>query len=161
GGFCWVTTRTQNSEGCTIYLDEISFNGPAFDTEAPNDPYPSISGMHNGTIKLDHDVVVQRLCTYPCEETGGHTEYVELYNKTFYINATWNGYQSDYHNITFPEQFILLANKSYNYTIITGSYPQIHHTSALLTTNGWINCTKFTDVNGKTYADWIPVIRLE
>ena len=161
GGFCWVTNRIQNPEGCTIYLDEISFNGPTFGTEAPDDPYPSILGTHNGTIKLDNDVVVQRLYTYPCEGTGGHTEYVELYNTTFSISATWNGYQSDYHNITFPEPFILLANKSYNYTIITGSYPQIHHTSALLTTNGWINCTKFTDVNGKTYADWIPVIRLE
>ena len=55
----------------------------------------------------------------------------------------------------------LLANETYNYTIRTGSYPQIHHTAALPTANGWINCTEFTDVNGKVYKDWIPAIRLE
>ena len=26
GGFCWVTNRDQNPEGCTIYLDEISIS---------------------------------------------------------------------------------------------------------------------------------------
>ncbi|MHC1635211.1 MAG: hypothetical protein ACXQTS_01115 [Candidatus Methanospirareceae archaeon] len=40
--------------------------------------------------------------------------------------------------------------------IRTGSYPQIHHTSALLTENGWINCTEFVDANGNKYDDWIP-----
>ncbi len=25
GGFCWVTNRSQNPKGCTIYLDDISF----------------------------------------------------------------------------------------------------------------------------------------
>ncbi|MCD6203740.1 MAG: hypothetical protein J7I99_05215 [Methanophagales archaeon] len=46
-------------------------------------------------------------------------------------------------------------------TIRTGSYPQIHHNTSLLTPNGWINCTKFVDANGKIYDDWIPAIRLE
>ena len=55
----------------------------------------------------------------------------------------------------------LLANETYNYTICTGSYPQIHHTAALRTANGWINCTEFTDVNGKVCKDGIPAIRLE
>ena len=54
-----------------------------------------------------------------------------------------------------------LAPYTYNYTIRTGSYPQIHHTDALLIKNGWINCTKFIDANGKVYYDWIPAIRLE
>jgi len=56
--------------------------------------------------------------------------------------------------------FTLVANETYNYTIKTGSYPQIHHTPALPTTNGWINCTEFTDANGKVYEDWIPAIKL-
>jgi hypothetical protein len=36
----------------------------------------------------------------------------------------------------------------YNYTIITGSYPQIHHRLTLPAANGWINCTKYRDANG-------------
>jgi len=54
-----------------------------------------------------------------------------------------------------------VINETYNYTIRTGSYPQIHHTDALPTANGWINCTNFTDANGRIYTDWIPAIRLE
>ncbi|MHC1611452.1 MAG: hypothetical protein ACXQTW_07675, partial [Candidatus Methanospirareceae archaeon] len=54
-----------------------------------------------------------------------------------------------------------LAPYTYNYTIRTGSYPQIHHTSALPTANGWINCSEFVDANGKKYEEWIPAIRLE
>jgi len=50
-----------------------------------------------------------------------------------------------------------LAN---NYTIVTGSYPQIHHNTSLLTANGWINCTQFIDVDGKKHNNWIPAIRL-
>ena len=129
-----------------------------FDT-GPGD-YPSIMGEHRGNITPAHNVTVNRMYTYPCAGTGGHSEYVELYNETFYINATWNGYQGDYHNITFPQQFTLLANHTYNYTIVTGSYPQIHHTSAIPTANGWINCTSFTDANGHLYNNQIPAIRL-
>jgi len=39
--------------------------------------------------------------------------------------------------------------------------PQVHHTPALPTANGWINCTKFIDANEWVYYDWIPAIRLE
>ena len=60
-----------------------------------------------------------------------------------------------WNNITLQE------NETYNYTINTGSYPQIHHTPAMRTVNGWINCTTFIDANGKTCLDWIPAIRLE
>ena len=56
---------------------------------------------------------------------------------------------------------MLLAEKEYYYEIKTGSYPQIHHTTVLLTANGWINCTEFVDANGKRYDDWIPAIKLE
>ena len=104
--------------------------------------------------------------TYTGTGTGGHSEYVAFYNLTTgaeIANGTWNGYQGsrDYHYIDFEKPFMLEEEVTYNYSIRTGSYPQIHHTSALLTANGWINCTKFTDANGIEYTNWIPAIRLE
>ena len=102
--------------------------------------------------------------TYPCTGTGGHSKSVVFSNATTgaeIANGTWNGYSGDWHNITFAQPFKLEAGKTYNYTIRTGSYPLIHHTPALSTDNGWINCTKFTDANGKEYDNWIPAIRLE
>lgn len=50
---------------------------------------------------------------------------------------------------------------TYNYTIKTGSYPQIIHEHVFNTSDGEITCTEFGDANGKVYDDWIPVIRLE
>jgi len=132
-----------------------------FDTGSPSNPYPSISGTHNGTIKPNHTVIATKLYTYPCEGTGGHTEYAYIWNETWNATATWDGYAGDWHNITFDKPIVLLPNKTYNYTIRTGSYPQIHHNTSLLTLNGWINCIKFVDTNGKIYDDWIPAIRLE
>ena len=138
-----------------------------FDTEQPENPYPSIFGTHNGTITPNVTIYnVSKLYTYPCTGTGGHSEYVVFYNATTGVviaNGTWKGYQGagDYHYIEFNVPFTLQENEKYNYTIRTGSYPQIHHTPALPTANGWINCTKFTDANGKEYTDWIPAIRLE
>ena len=124
--------------------------------------YPSISGTHNGTIKPNHTVIATKLYTYPCTGTGGHIEYVRIYNESGTIaEANWTGYIGDWHNITFDKTVVLLANKTYNYTIRTGSYPQIHHNTSLLTPNGWINCSEFVDANGKKYDDWIPAIRLE
>jgi len=128
-----------------------------FDTGAGT--YPSIFGMHNGTLKLNTDILVQRMFTYSCPGTGGHSEYVKFWNLTWNVSATWKGYKGDWHNITFDVPFMLEQGKIYNYTIRTGSYPQIHHTSALPITNGWINCTKFTDANGWDYYDWIPAIK--
>jgi len=131
-----------------------------FDTGSPANPYPSIFGTHNGTIKPNQTITVSTLYTYPCAGTGGHTEYARIWNKTWNATATWDGYAGG-HNITFDKPVVLLPNKTYNYTIRTGSYPQIHHNTSLLTPNGWINCTKFVDANGKIYDDWIPAIRLE
>jgi len=99
--------------------------------------------------------------TYPCIGTGGHTEYVRFYGNSLDVNKTWNGYIGDYHHIFFDTSFTLQANTTYNYEIRTGSYPQIIHEQSLPTLNGTINCTQFTDANGKTYNDWIPAIRLE
>ena len=61
----------------------------------------------------------------PLSGTSGHTEYARIWNSTLNATATWQGYQSDWRNITFNDTFTLVANKTYNYTIRTGSYPQI------------------------------------
>jgi len=131
-----------------------------FDTGSPRNPYPSIMGTHKGTIKPNHTIIATKLYTYPCAGTGGHTEYARIWNKTWSANATWEGYAGEWHNITFDKTVVLLAGETYNYTIRTGSYPQIHHTDALKTAHGWINCTEFVDANGNKYNDWIPAIRL-
>ena len=131
-----------------------------FDTGSPPNPYPSIMGNHTGAIKSNHTVIATKLYTYPCVGTGGHTEYARIWNLTWNATATWEGYVGDWKNITFDKTVVLLANETYDYTIRTGSYPQIHHKPELPTENGWINCTKFTDANGKVYYDWIPAIRL-
>ena len=62
---------------------------------------------------------------------------------------------------TLNEPFTLVANKKYNYSIMTGSYPQIHHTHELKVDDGAIRCDKFIDANGKVHYDWIPAIRQE
>ena len=131
------------------------------DTGQPQNPYPSISGIHNGTITPSQNITVHKLYTYPCTGTGGHTEYARIWNSsTLDVTATWNGYKGDWHNVSFNRSFTLLANEPYNYTIRTGSYPQIHHESTLPTANGWINCTQFIDANGKIYYGWIPAVKL-
>jgi hypothetical protein len=65
-----------------------------FDTGAPANPYPSISGIHNGTITPFNDLNVSEIYTYPCPGTGGHTEYAMIWNKTIRecAVAEWNGY---------------------------------------------------------------------
>ena len=141
------------------FLIEIAPQAICFDTGPGT--YTSIFGTHNGTIKPNQTINVSKLYTYPCAGTGGHSEYARIWNSSLDTNATWNGYIGDWHNISFNKTFTLVANETYNYTIRTGSYPQIHHTPALPTKNGWINCTLFVDANGKIYDDWIPAIKLE
>jgi len=136
-----------------------------FDTEAPPNPYPSIFGTLNGTLTPSHDIIADKMFTYPCAGTGGHTEYVKIWNDTWQegIEAHWHGYQvADYHIIIFPQQFTLFANQKYNYTIRTGSYPQIWHTDRLETGtgDGVIECSEFVDANGRSHSNWIPAFRL-
>ena len=142
----------------------ISYQTPtpiSFDTGSSEKPYPSISGTHNGTITPKYDITVNRMYTYPCSGTGGHSEYIEIWNATGWtVNASWNGYKDDWHNISFDIPFTLEAGETYKYTIKTGSYPQIHHGGELEVDNGIIRCTKFTDANGKIYYNWIPAIKL-
>ena len=136
-----------------------------FDTGAGT--YPSIMGTHKGEIRPSCNINVSKLYTYPCVGTGGHTESIELEENGIPIaNGTWNGYQDDYHNITINNvsgapYVMLYEGHKYNYTIVTGSYPQIIHEPSKEVTGGTITCTLFTDANGKTYTDWIPAIKLE
>ena len=124
--------------------------------------YPSISGTHNGTIRPYRDIVILNLYTYPCPGTSGHTEYAAIAypNGTVLAEAQWNGYTGDWHNLSFNNSFILYANETYNYTIRTGSYPQIIHAPSWNATGGVITCEEFMDSNGKRHEDWIPAIRL-
>ncbi len=138
----------------------LSMGIRVFDTSEGT--YPSIMGTHKGIIKPSSDITVNKMYTYPCAGTGGHSEYVKIWNSTWNVTANWSGYGGDWHNIIFDTSFTLKANESYNYTIKTGSYPQIHHIDKLKAASGTgeITCDKFIDANGKVYYDWIPTIRL-
>ena len=134
-----------------------------FDTHSPANPYPSIMGIHNGTIRPSHDISVSKMYTYPCSGTGGHTEYLKIWNETTgdCAEAHWDGYVGDYHNISLNRTLTLKEGVIYNYTIRTGSYPQIIREHEYKNaTGGTITCTKFVDANGKEHNDWIPAIRL-
>jgi len=132
------------------------------DTGPSENPYPSIMGTHKGEIKPSCNITFSKLHTYPCKGTGGHTESIEIYeNGKLIASGTWNGYVGEWHNITITPSVTLLAGHTYNYTIVTGSYPQMLHAKSKDVTGGTITCTSFVDANGKTYTDWIPAIRLE
>ena len=165
-----VTLEEINNGG--IFNFNITLEAPeaptalTFDTGTPANPYPSISGTHNGTITPYVTIYnVSKLYTYPCPGTGGHTEYVAFYsdpNRTEKITeGHWNGYASDWHNVSFSP-FTMLAKHTYYYTIKTGSYPQIHHAPVVEAEGGMgiINCSSFVDANGRSYTNWIPAIRL-
>ena len=155
------TDQSGNSNESIEYNFITTGELKVFDTRAPENPYPSISGTHNGTITPNQTITVSTLYTYPCAGTGGHAEYVRIWNDTWAgKEAHWRGYQHDWHNISFNEPFTLVKDEVYNYTIRTGSYPQIHHNKTLTVPDGEITCTKFIDANGKVYYDWIPAIML-
>ncbi len=136
----------------------MTVEGEAFDTGPGT--YPSISGIHKGAIKTNKTIIATKLYTYPCKGAGGHTEYARIWNSSWEAVAEWKGYEGDWKNITFNTTLVLIPEEIYNFTIKTGSYPQIHHVKSLETESGWINCTSFVDANGKIYYDWIPAIRL-
>jgi parallel beta-helix repeat protein len=142
------------------YLPLVAIAAPhIFDTGKGG--YPSIAGTHNGTIKPNQTINVSKLYTYPCPSTGGHTKYVKIWRGSEVIaEKTWNGYTGDWHNISFNTSFTLYANETYNYTIRTGSYPQIIHEQSWNATGGVITCTDFVNINSKRHAGWIPAIRL-
>jgi hypothetical protein len=129
----------------------------SFDTGSGG--YPSIWGTHEGTFRPKHAITTSSMYTYFCPGTGGHSEHLILKNSSgaIIIDAYWTGYSGSYHYIYFSS-VTLTAGETYTYTIVTGSYPQIHHVRMLDTPDGVITCTKFTDANGKVYNDWIPAI---
>jgi hypothetical protein len=138
---------------------------PTIDTGSGT--YPSLSGVHQGSIKPNETINVSQLYTYPCPGTGGHTNSIQLREHNEVVAyGEWEGYQSDWHNVTLhtvsgAPYVTLLADHEYTYTIYTGSYPQIIHKQNHTTVDGsFINCTRFTDANGKVYYDWIPAIKL-
>ena len=145
-----------------IFNFNISLAAPTaiiFDTGPGT--YPSIMGTHEGNFTPECNITVHQVYTYPCAGTGGHTEYARIWNSSgLNVIAKWGGYIGDYHNITFNETFVLYKNKTYNYTIRTGSYPQIIHETPFSATGGTITCDKFIDANGRIYYDWIPAFRL-
>ena len=146
--------------GMLIYNGEVIVVPTIFDTGAPANPYPSISGTHNGTITPNQTINVQKLYTYPCPGTGGHTKYARIWNNSgLDVNASWNGYVGDWHNISFNKTFTLVKNETYNYTIRTGSYPHIIHETPFNATGGTITRDKFIDANGRKYNNWIPAIK--
>lgn len=123
--------------------------------------YPSIWGEHQGNFVPKGDMKIEKIYTYPCAGTGGHSEFIEfLYqNGTSLGNGSWEGYRGDWHNITFDEAIKLLGNETYNYIIKTGSYPQIIHKQNLSNSDGIITCSEFTDANNKKYNNRIPAIK--
>ena len=162
-----VTLTVTDDDGVTNSTTKIITVYPPtaiFDTGAPSNPYPSIAGTHTGTITPNRTITVNKLYTYPCAGTGGHTESIELYdeNGNLIASGNWNGYQQgDWHNITITPSVTLLKDNVYRYIIKTGSYPQIIHTKSKDVTGGTITCDEFIDANGKVYYDWIPAIILE
>lgn len=158
-------SNTTNGEQYRCYTNPIWVNvlvrERPFDTGTPSNPYPSISGTHNGTITPSWNLSVNKLYTYPCAGTGGHVQYARIWNSSWEgAEAHWQGYVDDWHNLSFDKNFTLVAGETYNYTIRTGSYPQIIHESTFNATGGIITCTEFVDANGKVHTDWIPAIML-
>ena len=156
-----MSTTPDNSSMVILIHVHIVSSSVIFDTGAPENPYPSIFGVHYGNITPSHDVYVTSLFTRACEGTGGHTEYVKIWNDTWNgVEGRWEGYAGDWHNISFDETFMLSEGETYYYLIKTGSYPQIHHKSVLESSDGIITCTDFTDANGVVHYDWIPAIKI-
>ncbi len=156
--------------GIPIHVDEIAnatvnIVAPVqliFDTGRGS--YPSISGIHHGTITPSSNLTVRKLYTYPCPGTAGHAEYARLSNENDSWSSetvSWPGYSGEWHYLNFPQPITLQANVTYYYTIRTASSPQLIRLPLQETTHGTITCSEFTDANGNTRSGWIPAIRLE
>ena len=158
----YIVTMENISRG-GIFNFNITLASTAIIFDTGPGTYPSIMGTHEGNFTPNCNITVHQIYTYPCVGTGGHSERVIFYDsetEKTEIDVNWSGYQGDYHNITVPDDVMLLENHVYNYTIITGSYPQIIHNETRANEFGTMTCSKFVDANGKEYNDWIPAIRL-
>ena len=152
-----LATQTNNG---TVKIVESHI--AIFDINASEKPYPSVMGTHHGVIIPDQDLTINTIYTYPCPGTGGHSESVIIWNETTgdSAEAHWGGYTGDYHNLSFNKTITLKQGVSYNYTLKTGSYPQIIHAKNYNTTGGIITCREFTTVYGEKYYNWIPAIKM-
>ena len=157
-----VTEDEVNTGGLYNFNITIVTEAVSFDTGASDDPYPSIRGVHNGTIKPDRKIEANAIYTYACLGTGGHAEYARIWGNGVDAVATWNGYNDDWHNLTFNRTFVLQPGVEYNYTLRTGSYTQIFHaqSGSYEASGGDITCAEFRDANGITHENWLPAIRL-
>jgi C1A family cysteine protease len=161
-----ITFRVQDDQGawsaettCNLTIEPINLTR-VFDTGPGT--YPSIAGRHTGTITLNRSMLVHRLFTYPCPGTGGRAISVQIGNATWNVTAAGHDYSGDWQNITFNELFVLRGNETYNYTLVTDSYPQLITGQTTITVaGGTMRCTEFVDANGQRHEDWIPAIRLE
>ena len=126
----------------------------------PKGSYPSIAGTHKGIITPKANINVSVVEVRSCAGTGGHIKYVKVTGDGISSEAVWNGYNNDYNTLEFNSSIILEKDKTYEYEIETGSYPQIIHTDRLEVPVGVITCDSFVDVNGVTYGNWIPSIML-
>jgi hypothetical protein len=146
----WVTNKT------TVTIKPVEFNTGGGD-------YPSIAGKHTGFLKPNHTFIAEAMYAYPCPGTGGHFESVALYLASTNVevtNATWGGYHGDFRALYFPEPITLVEGTEYRYEIVTGSYPQIIHKQSNNNSDGFINCTRFEDLNGNIYESGIPAFTL-
>jgi hypothetical protein len=157
-----VTQDEVNTGGLYNYTITILTEPVSFDTGTSDEPYPSIHGVHNGTIKPDRQIEANAIYTYACPGTGGHAKYARIWGNEVDAVAIWNGYTGNWHKLTFNNSFTLYANETYNYTIRTGSYPLIIHvqSGAYKASGGEITCAESRDANGITHENWIPAIRL-
>jgi plastocyanin len=162
GTFAYHCSIHPSMTGSVIVTSENPPPANATNFDTGSGGYPSISGLHKGSVTLTQSLTVHRLYTYPSPGTGGHSEYAAFYypNGTLLANGTWSGYTGDWHNITIAP-FTLEAGVTYNYTLRTGSYPMIIHANNITNSVGTMTSTEFIDANGRRYQDWIPAIRLE
>ena len=126
----------------------------------PKGSYPSIAGTHKGTIIPNVNINVSVVEVRSCVGTGGHINYIKFIGDGISSEAVWDGHNNEYRTLEFNAPFILEKDKTYTYEIETGSYPQIIHTDRLDVPAGVITCDSFIDVNGITYGNWIPSIKL-
>ena len=72
-----IDMKLQNSielgEGSHSFVINGTTGEPTaiFDTGAPSNPHPSISGTHTGNIIPSQDITAHKIYIYPCEGTGG------------------------------------------------------------------------------------------
>jgi len=157
----WSSSMNMTPEDSPkVLIINVTVASNEFDTGKGT--YPSISGTHYGTIIPSRNITVNRIYSYPCAGTGGHIEFVKIWNETTgeCAFAQWKNYAGDYHNLSFNTTLTLEKGVIYNYIIKTGSYPQIIHAHYKQVNGGNITCTLFRDANGKEYDDWIPAFRL-